>query len=307
MLRACAQLAARTCVVLRSSRLRVGRASAKPPFCVRATTRGVEDARNKHVNTLHEVFSHPTSTKLRWTAVLSMLEAYGASHRPCADGNKEHIEMGGRTMFLPRPHNRSTLANAADIVALRHFLEGAGLAPDYACAAAAAAASRQRRLEAPHAAAANVPESSCDGRHLLIFMDNHEARLYRTQAPGSAPAVEIMHPFDPTGIRRHLHLKRGVKHQSTPVVHGDYVTADPRFLKNVIARLRETEVQEILLAGHGTGKSCAIEALQNALRQHAPELASRVVGRLHLSEGHVTHNELLAKARVFFGGRATDE
>ena len=212
--------------------------------------------------------------------------------------------MGGRSIYLPRPHNRSTLANAADIVALRHFLAGAGLTPDDACAAAATLP--QRTLETPHAAAANVPESLCDGRHLLIFVDNHEARLYRTQAPG-APAVEIMHPFDPTGIRRHLHLKRGVKHQSTPVVRGDYVTADPRFLKNVIARLRETEVQDILLAGHGTGKSCAIEALQNALRQHAPELASRVVGRLHLSEGHVTQNELLAKARDFFGGRATVE
>ncbi len=267
------------------------------------TTRGVEDARNKHVHTLHEVYAHPTTTKLRWQALMSMLEAFGGTHRPAGDGHKEHIELDGRTLFLSRPHKTNTITNASDVVALRHFLAAAGLAPDDSCAASAEAA-RQRALETPHAASARVSDASLDGKHVLCYVAHNEARLYPTLAPGAA-AEHVLHAWDPNGKRRHLHVKHGVKHQSTPVFHGDYVPVDPRFLKDVMSALRGAE--QILLVGHGTGKSNAADALEGAMRTQAPELAKRVVGRLVLSEGHVTQNELLAAGRAFFNTRAAEE
>lgn len=263
------------------------------------TTRSVDEARNKHARTLHEVFAHPLSTKLRWHAVMSMVEAFGATHYPSGDGAKEHITLGGRTMFLTKPkHSSNSITNAADVMALRHFLSAAGLAPDAAHAAAEVA--RQRALETPHAAAATAPPASLDGRHVVVWLSFTEAKLFRCHLPRSSPDA-VLHPWDPNGKRQHLHIKHGrVQNQATPTYHGDWVPPDPRFLKAIITALGEDDTDAILIACHGTGKSNAADALEAAMRHHAPGLGAKVVGRLTLSEGHTTTNELLAAARAFY-------
>jgi hypothetical protein len=279
--------------------------AAASPACM--TTRAIEDARARHQRTLHEVFAHPTSASLRWRDLLSMLESFGAQHATTSH-DKERVHLGGRTLFLHKPHgrhNHTTLASPAELVALRHFLTDVGLAPADACAAevtppAAAPAARHAPEKPSQRLPERVPPESLDGRHFLCLVAHGEARLYRTHAHGSPPL--LLHPYDPTGVSRHLHHKTGVKHQSTPVVHGDFAPVmDARYAKAIMEALQPAE--EIILAGHGTGKSSAADALLGAMRLHAPALARRVVHRLQLSEGHVTENELLAGARRFYNAR----
>jgi hypothetical protein len=183
---------------------------------------------------------------------------------------------------------------------LRRFLAEAGLAPRGACAAdlAAPAAAAAHAPEKPsQRQAERIPPESCDGNHILAVVSHLEARVYRTHTHGSPPA--LLHPHDPQGLRRHLHHKTGVKHQSTPVWHGDWAPVlDPHFAKALMAALEPAD--EIILAGHGAGKSSAVDALLGAMEAHAPQLARRVVHRMQLSEGHITENELLAAARAFY-------
>ena len=276
--------------------LRGASAGGRAWFTTRATSRGVSEARNKHTHTLQEVYAHPTSNKLRWAAVMSMLEACGATHTPSGDGGKEHISLHGRTLFLSRPKHRSSLADAGDVIALRHFLSSVGLAPDVETATAEAA--RQEAIQAsPHTAAATAPAASLDGRHVLVWLSFTEAKVFKTHLPNSQPSA-VLHPWDPKGKRQHLHIKHGVKHQSTPVVHGDYTPPDPHFIGAIIAHLRDAD--EVLLACHGTGKSNAADALEAAMR-HAGLKAP--VGRLKVSEGHMTVRELMAAARAYYNDR----
>ena len=89
-------------------------------------------------------------------------------------------------------------------------------------------------------------------------------------------------------------------------MHGDWVPVlEPAFAKALCAVLAPS--REVLLAGRGTGKSCAADALVRYMEDHAPELARRVAGRLRLSEGHVTDNELCAMARDFYNSRHDEE
>jgi hypothetical protein len=289
--------------------------STQQPACM--TTRAIEDARARHQRTLHAVFAHPTSASLRWRDLLSMLESFGAQHVTTSH-EKERITLSGRTTFLHKPHgrnNHTTLASPAELVALRRFLTEVGLAPKDACAADVAApcaaadvappASKPHgALHAPEKpsqrAPERVPPESLDGHHVLCLVAHGETRVYRTHAHGSPPL--LLHPYDPAGVTRHLHHKTGVKHQSTPVVHGDYAPVmDARYAKSIMAALEPAT--EIILAGHGTGKSSAADALLAAMRLHAPALARRVVHRLQLSEGHVTENEVLAAVRRFYNAR----
>ena len=291
------RLVASRAVAPAAAALRGASAAGRARLAVQATTRGVAEARNKHAHTLQEVFAHPTSTKMRWAAVMAMLEACGATHTPSGNGNKEHISLNGRTLFLSRPKHRSSLADAGDVIALRHFLSSVGLAPDAEQAAAEAA--RQAVIQAsPHTDAATAPAASLDGRHVLVWLSYTEAKVFKTHMPTSQPSA-VLHPWDPKGKRQHLHIKHGVKHQSTPVVHGDWTPPDPRFLAAIIAHLRDAD--EVLIACHGTGKSNAADALEAAMK-HAG-LKARVVGRLKVSEGHMTVRELMAAARAFYNQR----
>jgi hypothetical protein len=58
----------------------------------------------------------------------------------------------------------------------------------------------------------------------------------------------------------------------------------------------------VLLVSHGVGKSDAALALHKHLEARGHNsVADKIVGRTRLSEGHVTHRELMAAGRRFFG------
>ena len=48
-----------------------------------------------------------------------------------------------------------------------------------------------------------TPDTNEAGLHLLVVIDHHEARVYRTELHGAVP--ERIVPYDPHGYGRHLH------------------------------------------------------------------------------------------------------
>ena len=112
-------------------------------------------------------------------------------------------------------------------------------------------------------------------------------------AQGSLP--DMLVPWDPTGLRRKLRHRTPARAQRQPPCRGDTAPEDPSYYKAIAHELRAA--RQVVLAGHGTGKSSAVDQLIAAL---PADVRGKVVGRLHLSAGHVTENQLLAVVRAGF-------
>lgn len=125
--------------------------------------------------------------------------------------------------------------------------------------------------------------------HLLVVLDHHEARVYRTEVQGAVP--ERLVPYDPHGFGRHLHSAHewndGKGHHERK-----------SFYEAIAKTLRGAD--QILLFGSGTGKSSAMDQLLADLKEHHHELAGKVIGAVVVDAHHTTGNELLAKARAFY-------
>jgi len=253
------------------------------------TTSQVETARTRHQRTLSTLFAVPTSHSIRWNDVLGLVDAFGGTHRETH--GKLRLELGGRLHFMARPGRHAELATP-EVLALRAFIGAAGIAPDDAPLPQTRSAHNpekpsQRQPE-------RIPLESLDGRHVLVVLAHREARLFDKQLPGSSP--RLMQPR--MGVR-HLHHKTTPGHSARPPTGKDYdAVLAPRFVQQLLDALLAYD--EIILAGHGTGKSSAVQALLWAM---PPAMHSRVVAVFCLSEGHVTDNELTARARRWFTAR----
>ena len=125
--------------------------------------------------------------------------------------------------------------------------------------------------------------------HLLVIIDHHEARVYRTEVHGAVP-VRIA-PYDPHGYGKHLHSA----HEWTD---GKRQPERKSFYEAVAKTLRGAE--QVLLFGSGTGKSSAMDQLMADLKAHHADVAEKVVGSVVVDAHHTTENQLLAKAREFY-------
>ena len=126
--------------------------------------------------------------------------------------------------------------------------------------------------------------------HLLVVLDHHEARVFRTEVHGAVP--ERIVPYDPHGYGRHLHSA----HEWTD---GKRQPERKSFYEAVAKTLRGAE--QVLLFGSGTGRSSAMEQLLADLRDHHPDVAEKIIGSILVDAHHTTENQLLAQAREFYG------
>ena len=125
--------------------------------------------------------------------------------------------------------------------------------------------------------------------HLLVIIDHHEARVYRTEVHGAVP-VRIA-PYDPHGYGKHLHSA----HEWTD---GKRQPERKSFYEAVAKTLRGAE--QVLLFGLGTGRSSAMEMLIADLKDFHPDVAEKVIGSVVVDAHHTTEGQLLAKAREFY-------
>ena len=77
---------------------------------------------NHHRNTLRQIFQHPVSHNIEWSAVLSLLQAVGsATEQP---GGKVAVTLGPQTEFIDPPAHKDI--DAQTVVDLRRMLRQAG-------------------------------------------------------------------------------------------------------------------------------------------------------------------------------------
>ena len=214
-----------------------------------------------HLRTYQTIFQHPVSHNLEWRSVRALLDKIGQiAEEP--NGNLK-VTRNGQTLVLPPPRTKD-VAETDELMAIRHFLEQSEAAE---------------------------PKSNGMEPHWLLVIDHHEARIYRSAAPGAVP--QQIRPHVPEDFFRHAHNSKDFSRgQEKP---------DPNsFFEPVAGMLNGAG--KILIFGTGTGMSSEMDQFIAWLKLHHPELAKRIIGSVVVDEHHVTDDELLAKARGFFAG-----
>ena len=178
------------------------------------------------------------------------------------------VTRNGQSLIL-HPSLHKNVAEIEELMEIRHFLERSG---------------------------AVDPQAEAAGIHLLVVIDHRQASVYKTEVHGSVP--QRIAPYDPEGFDRHLHY---VQDDS----NGQRKPELKSFYEAIAKTLHGAE--QILLFGGGTGASSAMEELLIELKHHHGDVAKRVVGSVVLNETHLPEDQLLAKAREFYAGLASQK
>ena len=85
--------------------------------------------RHKHEHTLEHLFAHPVNLNIDWKQVVHLFEALGAHVEETKHGRLK-VTLGDEvgSFAIPRGHS---IDSKDEVLAIRHFLEAAGAAPEY--------------------------------------------------------------------------------------------------------------------------------------------------------------------------------
>ncbi len=148
--------------------------------------------------------------------------------------------VGTKRELFKRPH--SPEFGVAEVSRLRRFLKEAGDDP--------------------------TPVEHAHPCRMVVVIDHHAAHIYRDLG-GSRPKEEVtLEPYDPHHFHHHL------IHRKEAHFQGDRVPEDGSFYEGVAATL--VPADEIVLIGHGTGKSSAVDVLLAHLKKHHENISRRV-------------------------------
>jgi hypothetical protein len=177
---------------------------------------------------------------VRWDEALELIEHLG---RVEPHGGEEFaFVVGSQRELFKRPHGQDL--GIDEVSRLRRFLKAADAAPG----------------AVEHAADAAT----------VVVIDHHSAHLYRdANAGGRQQGVEIK-PYDPHHFHHHLLHRKEAHYQ------GDRVPEETSFYEEIAQALGAA--RQIVIVGHGVGKSSALDVLLSHLKAHHPDLAQRVKG-----------------------------
>jgi hypothetical protein len=212
-----------------------------------------------HLRTYNTIFQHPISHNLGWHDVHALFRHVGQVEEE-PNGNFK-VTRNGQTLIL-HPARTKDVAEADQLMALRHFLE---------------------RSDATPPVAAEVK-----ARWLLVI-DHQQARIFRPERTGAVPKQILPHP--PEDYFRHARNSQDFSRgQEKP---------DPNSFFEPIAQAL-VGADQILIFGTGTGMGSEMDQFVAWLGIHHAALAQRVAGSLTVDEHHLTESQLIAKAREFF-------
>lgn len=226
--------------------------------------------------TLHALFAHPMDRDLRYGQVEALFHALGADVTHSGGDRLKVVFPNGQETWLhvhvPARHNT---VPADEIERLRHFLETIGVTPD-------------------HPDFVNAEAEAAEGRRLVLHLSHHETDAF--ELVDDEVGHLVLKPYDPWNYLHHLHHQ----HHNEASWQGQRPPEDPEYLQQ-LTKLIETASQ-VLLVGHGTGRSDMREVLLKALRHHHPALVQKIVGVVTVDETRLTDAELLAFAEEYFSG-----
>ncbi|HEY1500779.1 MAG TPA: hypothetical protein VGF88_14455 [Acidobacteriaceae bacterium] len=194
---------------------------------------------HKQEQLLERLLAGELPHNLSWDAVVELIGQLGEVQPH--GGNEVAFVVGSQRAFFKRPHTHSLESD--EVSRLRRFLHEAGLQP-----------------------ASNTPVHP--GR-MVVVIDHHAARIYQDLGSSRPESEASVRPYDPHGFHRHL------IHRKEAHYEGERVPEEDSFYEEVGKDL--VPAREIILIGHGTGKSSALEFLETYLKTHHPTIAQRVI------------------------------
>jgi hypothetical protein len=188
---------------------------------------------------LHQSLLHGKLPRnLHWSDAVELIGHLG---RVEALGGEEFTFVVGlhREMFK-RPHTPEL--GVAEVSRLRKFLKEAGSEP--------------------------APTEQTQPCRMVVVIDHHGAHIFRDLGASRPKDDAAIEPYDPHHFHHHLIHRKEAHYQ------GDRVPEDTAFYEQVAAAL--VPANEIVLIGHGTGKSSAVDVLREYLAKHHVDISRRV-------------------------------
>jgi len=228
---------------------------------------------HRHRRTLTRLFAHPIHTDIEWSRIEALFHALGAevcfTH---ADRVKVKMPAGQETFItLPKTHQ---LQEKDDVMRIRRFLETCGITPEH-----------------PEPAPTEFPPEK---KRVALMLTHHESSIYSIEVDPTDTTKTTLRPYDPWFHRHHL------DHKLENTYEGQTAPEAPSYYHDLASHLKSAD--EILLIGHGSGRSDMRHLFVNYLVKRHAEIMEKVVGILTV-EG-LTEPQLLASAREHFGFEA---
>jgi hypothetical protein len=219
-----------------------------------------------HHRTLEAIFRHPSAHNLEWTDVVGLIGKIGEVDEKVNSEFTFHV--GSELHQMRKPHTKDL--TGSDVVELRKFLTDAGWSDE----------------NAPQAAVDVAPAAP----GLLVVVDHHEARIYQLDLMSDDVSMHAIRPYDPHHFLHHLAHKGQSREQ------GQRAPEDEHFYKQIADALAAAE-GNIVVVGHGTGKSNAAHHLIDYLRLHNHATYQRIDRDIVADFSRLTTPQLLDLAR----------
>jgi hypothetical protein len=210
--------------------------------------------------TIEMLFRHPLAHNLEWREVLALMDRLGEVERK---GRGEFVfKLAHERLLVREPHNKDL--SGAEVMLVRQFMERAGWL--------------HGQPPTPRLPTLTAPT-------LMVVVDHHEAKIFRVDAAAAGATKRTIHPYDPHHFLHHL------THKSESREPGQRIHEDPLFYKKIAGALVGTS--DIVIVGHGTGKSSAARHLIEFLAAHEPETHRRIVSEITADLSSATTPQLL--------------
>ncbi len=127
---------------------------------------------------------------------------------------------------------------------------------------------------------------------VVVVIDHHGAHIYQDLGGSRTEEEKTIRPHDPFNFHHHL------VHRKEAHYNGERVPEEPAFYEEIAQAL--VSANEIVLVGHGTGKSSAVDHLTEFLKIHHQAVSLRVkaVERVDLSAVTEPQIEEIAKRHM---------
>ena len=213
---------------------------------------------------LHQTLLHGKLPRsLHWADAVELIEHLGEVQRTA--GGEFAFIVGAQREFFKQPHTPEL--GTDEVSRLRRFLKGAS--------------SELPSIESRQAS------------RMVVVIDHHGAHIFHDRG-GSRPEGEVkIEPYDPHHFHHHL------VHRKEANYRGDRVPEETSFYEEVAEKL--VPATEIVLVGHGTGKSSALDVLVAYLKKHRPDIARRVTATESVDLSALTEPEVEAIANRHLG------
>jgi hypothetical protein len=221
--------------------------------------------RHDHELLLHGLESGKLPRNLHWQDVIDLIEKIGEVEEHGADEFIFAVE--GKRALFKRPHDSQTL-DVEEASRLRKFL---------------------KQDEAPA-----LSESSPSPSRTVVVVDHHGAHLYSNVMQSNHDVETNVKPYDPFHFQHHL------IHRKEAHYRGERVPEEGSFYEEIAKRL--VNAQQIVLVGHGKGKSSALDYLAEFLKLRHFATFQKVIAKETVDLSALTGPELQALARKHLAG-----